>query len=272
MKKNLPDFSRHLLFPALFLLTGFGWNGCSRKIEPVPEDDTLDFVYQYSVISALQAGVFDGNLPFGRLKTKGDFGLGTFNRLDGELVIDQGNRYRVRFDGTVKDVSDLDTTSFVVVKFFKPDTTFTVNTPATRLDSLQKQIAGALPANQLYAIRIKGRFPTVTARAPAPAAKPFPTLTEHLMRNQYLFNLTNTSGVAVGFLVPKYMEKTNPPGFHFHYLSDDRKTGGHVLDLTAGSVVVEIDRAQGYIVEANTHAGYNRVKLESGNDSLPVSF
>jgi acetolactate decarboxylase len=158
-------------------------------------------------------------------------------------------------------VADRDSTSLAFVKFFKADSSFTIQTAGITLADLQKKIAAALPVNELYAIRIKGNFSTLTARAPAPAKKPYPTLNEHLVRNQIIFNLTNTTGVAVGFLVPTYMEKVNVPGFHFHYLADDLKSGGHVYDFTATQITVEIDHTKGYYVELNTNADFGKVTL-----------
>ncbi|MFC5408517.1 acetolactate decarboxylase [Larkinella bovis] len=251
-----------LRFYLLITVLPLAWQGCSLKENP-PSDESVhsDFVYQYSILSALQAGVFDGNLPFGQLKAKGDFGVGTFNRVDGELVINQGKRYRIRANGSVTEVADRDSTSYAMVKFFKADTSFTIQSAGLSMDQLQRQLTSLLPANDLYAIRLKGQFSKLTSRAPGAAQKPYPTLNDQLTRTQVVFNLTQTTGVAVGFLVPTYMDKVNAPGFHFHYVSDDLKSGGHVYDFTATQLTVEIDRAPGYYVEMNTNADIGKVTL-----------
>jgi alpha-acetolactate decarboxylase len=57
-------------------------------------------VYQFSTISALLEGVYDGDVTVAEILRHGDFGLGTFNHLDGEMVIFDGVCYRLRFDGT----------------------------------------------------------------------------------------------------------------------------------------------------------------------------
>ncbi|GAB3921370.1 acetolactate decarboxylase [Larkinella terrae] len=247
---------------SLSIFFSFGYQGCTTKETPQSADtSSSDFLYQYSIISALQAGVFDGNLTFGEVKKHGDFGVGTFNRVDGELVINLGKLYRIRSNGTVSEVADRDSTSLAFVKFFKADSSFTIQTAGLTLDQIQKKIAAALPANEIHAIRLKGTFAKMTTRAPAPAQKPYPTLNDHLARSQVIFNLTNTTGVAVGFLIPAYMEKVNVPGFHFHYLSDDLKSGGHVYDFTATQITVDIDRTKGYYVELNTNTDFGKVTL-----------
>jgi acetolactate decarboxylase len=219
-------------------------------------------MYQYSIIDALLAGVFDGNLTLGKLKTKGDFGIGTFNRVDGELIVDQGTVYKISYDGSIHEMPDTDSTSIAFVKFFKADTSFTISGKTVTLDQIEKQLMAGLPANEMYAIRMKGDFSKLTSRAPGAATKPYPTLKDHLATKQFLFNLSNTSGVVVGFLLPGYLAKVNVPGFHFHYLADDHKSGGHIFDFTTNNLTIEIDKIQGYSVELNTNADFDKVSLE----------
>lgn len=244
-----------LLLCALFV------QGCSQ---PKPADSikepVSDFMYQYSIIDALLAGAFDGNLTLGDLKKKGDFGIGTFNRVDGELVVDQGTVYKISHDGSVHEMPDSDSTSIAFVKFFNADSSFTVKN--TTLEQLEKDLLTSLPANEMYAIRMKGRFSKLTSRAPGPARKPYPSLKDHLAKNQYLFNLNDTEGIVVGFLLPVYLAKVNVPGFHFHYLANDHQSGGHIFDFTATDLTVEIDKIQGYSVELNTHPDFDAVSLD----------
>jgi acetolactate decarboxylase len=216
------------------------------------KETAKDFLYQYASVSAFQAGVYDGNVTLGELKKRGDFGLGTFNGVDGELVVNQGKFYRIHSSGTVSEVSDCDHTSLAFVKFFKVDLSFTIQTADITLEQLQKKIASLVTVDNLYAIRIKGTFSQLTVRASALAQKPYQPLEEHLTQNQVIFNLSNTTGVAVGFLVPASMEKVNIPGFHFHYIADDLKSGGHIFDFTANQLTVEIDKTKGCYLELNT--------------------
>ncbi|WP_229313166.1 acetolactate decarboxylase [Larkinella terrae] len=245
----------------MLTITTYLLQGCSQKQSAeTAKPPVSDFMYQYSIIDALLAGVFDGNLTLGQLKTKGDFGIGTFNRVDGELIVDQGNVYKIRYDGSIQEVPDTDSTSIAFVKFFKADSTFIIKN--ITLDELEKKLLAVLPANEMYAIRMKGHFEKLTSRAPGAARKPYPSLKDHLAKQQHLFNLSNTDGVVAGFLLPGYIAKVNVPGFHFHYLANDHKSGGHIFDFTATELTVEIDKIQGYTVELNTHADFDKVGLE----------
>jgi acetolactate decarboxylase len=221
-----------------------------------------DFMYQYSIIDALMAGVFDGDLTIGQLKKKGNFGVGTFNRVDGELLIDEGHVYKIAYDGSVKEVPDSDSTSAAFVKFFKADTVIHLNGPGLTYEKVQEQIKHLLNPNGIYALRISATFPTMTTRAEKPAHKPYTSLPEHLKYNQVVFELKNTKGICAGFLLPPYLARTNVPGFHLHYLADDHKSGGHIFSFTADALTIEVDMAKGFTIENNTNAEFGKVNLQ----------
>ncbi len=218
-----------------------------------------DFMYQYSIMDALQAGVYDGNLTFGELKKKGDFGIGTFNALDGEMIMLDDNVYKMRHDGTISIVPDKDSTPLAFVKFFKADTVFTITGNNLNYADVQKIISNALNQNELYAIRLKGSFATMRGRSVISPKRPYPELADHIKNGgQQNFNFTNITGTCVGFLMPSYMARTNVPGYHVHFISDDHTAGGHIFDFSTNKLEVEIDHIKGYVVELNTHADFDR--------------
>ncbi|TLV03526.1 acetolactate decarboxylase [Dyadobacter luticola] len=221
-----------------------------------------DFMYQYSIIDALMAGVFDGDLTIGQLKNKGDFGIGTFNRVDGELMMNAGLVYRTKFDGSVEEVSDEDSTSAAFIKFFSADTVIILNDKNLTYEKIQQYLSEKLNPNEIYALRIKGRFTTMTTRAEKPAKPPYTSLPEHLKTNQTVFDLKNSEGICNGFLLPPYLARTNVPGFHMHYLANDHKAGGHIFSFTTDSVTIEIDKAKGFTIENNTNAEFKKVNLK----------
>lgn len=60
--------------------------------------------FQTAPISALLEGVYDGDLTFAELAKHGDFGLGTFNALDGEMVAFDGEFLQITADGRLHPV------------------------------------------------------------------------------------------------------------------------------------------------------------------------
>ena len=89
-------------------------------------------VYQTSTMSALLNGVYDGDTTIADLLRRGDFGLGTFNRLDGEMVILDGICHHLRSTGAATVAAPDDRTPFAVVTTFLPDITLSVAHPLDR--------------------------------------------------------------------------------------------------------------------------------------------
>lgn len=237
--------------------------GCAAHPRSASDEPRAPILYQYSVIDALLAGVFDGGLTFEALERHGDFGIGTFNALDGEMVLVGGVAYRIRFDGSVHTVPGTERTPLGFVTWFRPTRTLTV-TRASSLAEVQAELARELHANRPYAIELRGRFARVRARAPEPAAPPYPGLNAHLAAHPHEFPLASTEGVAVGFLLPAYLARVNVPGLHLHYLAGDHQSGGHVLDLEIdGPVTMRAMELTGVDIELSGDPAFDRADLTS---------
>ena len=85
--------------------------------------------------------------------------------------------------------------------------------------------------NMVYAVRMHGTFPFMKVRAIPAQEKPYPTLAE-ASENQSVYTYSDTTGTIVGFYTPVFFKGLNVAGYHLHFISDDRKSGGHILDLT----------------------------------------
>lgn len=207
----------------------------------------VDAVFQASTIDALLAGAYDGDMPFSELKKHGDFGLGTVNALDGEMVGLDGRFYRVALDGSVHAVPDDEMTPFADVAFFQPEQALEIASGAS-LDDMKAAVDAALPSeNMFYAVRVSGTFATLTARSVPRQEKPYRPLTE-AVKKQNVFHFENIEGTLVGFRCPENVGGLGVPGYHFHFLSADGKRGGHVLALATGKATAEIDLLDAYEV------------------------
>src|SRR4029077_11957601 len=188
-------------------------------------------VFQYSTLEALLGGVYDGEVTIGELLNHGDFGLGTFNSLDGEMIILDGVCYHLRSDGPAQVASDTEQTPFAAVTYFSPQTTSTVDTPMTYQHPCAL-VSEEIPSpNLTYAIRITGRFSTVRTRTVARQHKPYPTLTE-ATEGQAEATFTDIAGTLAGYLSPSYEQGITVAGYHLHFLDESRTQGGHCLDFT----------------------------------------
>lgn len=197
---------------------------------------------QISTINSLMAGNFDGTFTFGELKHYGDFGIGTFHSLDGEMIELDGKIYQARVDGKVYLTSDSAKTPFSTVTFFEPDEKFPVT--GFSLEELKKFLDEKINKNFFYAVRIDGDFNYVKTRSET-SQKPYPTLVEAI-KKQAIFEKKDVRGTLVGIYCPEFVNGLNIPGYHFHFLSDDRSFGGHVLEANVNHATARIDKTPAF--------------------------
>ena len=197
-------------------------------------------LFQTSTLQALMAGVYDGDLTFQALARHGDFGLGTFDALDGEMIALDGTFYQVKANGRVSPVAGSMTTPFAEVTFFKAGRTHMIDMPLN-YQQLLDYVDRLLPSSNLpYAIRIDGLFTSVKTRSVPRQQKPYPPLAQ-AAEKQAVFELTNVKGVIVAFRHPAYLAGVNMPGYHCHFITADRRAGGHLLDCRVEGATVAVD-------------------------------
>jgi len=222
-------------------------------------DQDREVLFQVSTIDALLLAVYDGILPIGELKERGDFGIGTFDRLEGEMVVVDGVCLQVKVDGNAYVVPDEVTTPFATVTFFEPDQTVLVE--EANFSELKEILEGNFPSkNVFYAIRIGGTFPYVKTRSVPAQVKPYPLLA-NVTANQTVFEFENASGTVVGFWSPEFVDGINVPGYHLHFITDDRKAGGHILDLALDGAEVELDLTPNIFMALPTAGDFFSVDL-----------
>lgn len=91
---------------------------------------------------------------------------------------------------------------------------------------LQELILSELPTpNIIYAVKITGDFLYVKTRSVPKQLKPYPRLIE-VTKNQPTFEMKNVKGIIMGYWLPEYLGGVNMAGFHFHFLTNDKKEEG----------------------------------------------
>ncbi|HNR93702.1 MAG TPA: acetolactate decarboxylase [Kiritimatiellia bacterium] len=217
-----------LLAAALALLAA----GCATT-----PDNT---VFQMSTIDALLVGVYDGHLSGRDLLRQGNFGIGTFEALDGEMVVLDGRIYQVKADGSVVEVNHDASTPFASVCFFNPDIRFDL-TPASDFAAIEEQVNRIAPNQNLFcAVRISGKFKSMHTRSVPRQQKPYPPLKQVTARQPEFF-MEDIEGDVVGFRCPEFVKGVNVPGFHLHFISRDRTQGGHILGFELAEGRGEVD-------------------------------
>jgi len=202
---------------------------------------------QFGTLDQLNRAVLDGPTTVEEVGHGGDFGLGTFNALDGEMIVLDGVVYQFRSDGVLRVADRKEHSPFAAVIAFHSGKSFAISAPIAGYPALQAFITNSLPdQTQMIAIKVHGTFSSLKTRAPRRQTPPYPPLAE-AVKTQAEFTHTNIRGTLVGFRLPTYLGTTNAAGYHFHFVSDDHTKGGHVLDASTDSATVEaqtLDRLQ----------------------------
>ena len=206
-------------------------------------------IYQVALIQSLTMGYFDGSITVKDLKTHGDTGLGTFEGLDGEMIVLDGVVYRANQNCKINVVKDKVTIPFSNVTFFDKDFAIDLKNIQTKNqleESFNKILRDRNSENSFYMIKLHGNFDEIIVRSELGQQKPYPTLVDALKNTQKEFNFKNISGTIVGLYCPDFMNSLNSTGWHFHFISDDKKIGGHVLDLNLETGEAQFDRTDNF--------------------------
>jgi len=195
--------------------------------------------FQVGTLDALIDGRFDGDTTIGELLAHGDLGLGTVQHLGGELIVLDGQAFVVDGDGTVRPVPPTTRTPFAVVCRFRPVARTALTGPMP-LGEVQQVLDEIAPHTSVVAVRVDGTFTHLRLRSVREQVPPYPPLAE-VTAHQTEWDLDRAAGTLLGFRFPDTVAGLEAPGYHLHFLADDRAHGGHVLDgtLVHGTATVD---------------------------------
>lgn len=230
-------------------------SGCSKKELEIQEQT----VVQVSTIDALMMGIYDGTTTLENLSEWGDFGIGTFNKLDGEMLLLDGIYYQIKADGNIYKPDTELKTPFSTVTFFNPEITYNVS--SFSYDKLKIKVDSLfLSTNLFYAIKLHGTFHSIKTRSVPAQQKPYPSLLE-VTKNQPEFEAKSVTGTLSGFYCPPFVTGINVPGYHLHFISDDLDFGGHVLEFELDAGFLELDQISNFRLFLPTEGDFLETNL-----------
>ncbi len=257
-----------LAFAGSIALMLLAMAGCRTVYHQVPMAGSAG-IYQYSTLQALIEGVYDGEKTLEELRRQGDFGIGTFNALDGEMILLDGVFYQVRADGMVYQPPPQTRTPFAAVVSFVAEETWELPAGldyAAFREWLDGKIGGA--GNLPVAVNVRGRFGRVRTRSVPAQSPPYPRLTE-VTRHQPEFEIKACAGRLVGFRLPPFLAGVNMAGYHLHFLSDVLDSGGHLLDFETYGGTVEICRRHRLVLDLPASEAFKAADL-AGDKQVDV--
>lgn len=220
-------------------------------------------LFQVSTFSSLIEGVYNGVFNYKNLMQHGDFGLGTFEDLDGEMVALDGDFYQFPASGKLIRVKPEQRIPFAEVIYFKPSIYESLES-ISAYSGLYKVIDKFPNKNIPYAVRIDGEFDALTLRSFYKQKTPYPKLSV-AAKGQAIFNLQHVKGSMVGFWFPNYWAGIAVPGYHLHFVKTDRSIGGHVLKIAVKKAKMSIAPLRQLTFHLPDNESFSKVDLSSSD-------
>ncbi|WLS78905.1 acetolactate decarboxylase [Erwinia pyri] len=236
----------------------------ATTVSLLQQDKPESVIYQTSLMSALLSGVYEGSISVADLLKKGDFGLGTFNQLDGEMIAFDSNVYQLKSDGSAREATPQQKTPFAVMTFFRPQHRIQIDEPASR-EAIHELIDRQVTSdNQFCALRIDGRFSAAQTRTVPCQHRPYRSMPE-VLGKQPTFHFSQRDGVLIGFRTPQYMQGINVAGYHEHFITDDRQGGGHLLDYQLEQGVLTFGEISKLVIDLPQDSDFLQADLNPDN-------
>jgi acetolactate decarboxylase len=197
--------------------------------------------FQLGTLGYLLKGKPCGETTIENLQKHGDFGLGTFNYFDGEMILIDNVFYQIDENGNAKIAEKSQKTFFAnICKFNENPKSFDIEKTQNSKE-LEERILEKIEKNYIYAIRIDGFFSNISLRSLKKVdEKSNTTLIDAIETHQNTFSLGESNGSIITFYIPAYLKNVCVDGLHMHFIDKTRKRGGHLLDVNIEKAKVTI--------------------------------
>lgn len=228
---------------------------------PTPQDK--ETIYQVALLQSLAMGYLDGSITVKDLKTHGDTGIGTFEGVNGEMIVLDGVVYQADENCKIKVMNDKETIPFSNVTFFEKDFSVKLTNVADKaaFEKILNEQVEKYGRNSFYMVKITGTFNEILVRSERGAKEPYPTLVE-VLKTQKEISPKNVSGTIVGLYCPDFMSSLNSTGWHFHFITADKKYGGHVLGLNLKSGEAQFDKTDAFKMDLPTKKNFHELNFK----------
>ncbi|KAK5946716.1 hypothetical protein PMZ80_000859 [Knufia obscura] len=218
-------------------------------------------IYQYSIINALMAGVADSGIPVSQFTSKGNQGIGTFTKIQGELVLLDDKVYQLQASGSIRTAGPEEQLPYAVATQYEPQRT--IRTPLKDKDDIDRVLEefNDHAGNLFMSYRVDGRFKKLKARTVRGQEYEGQPLSE-LGSKQAVQEYEDIEGTIVGFRAPAAWQGFMVAGEHMHFIDRDRNVGGHLLELESdGEVEFGVAVVNNVHIELPTSEKFNAARM-----------
>lgn len=171
-------------------------------------------IYQYSLLSALRAGLQDGGPPVAFLTNHGTHGIGVFEDEERDMIQIDSVAYSIDQNGIASKADKEDTMPFVMVTVFQPAQRVK---PPPRTTSKKLKEVFERGKNTPMPFRISGGFKYISTK-----------------QQTYW----DVKGTIFGYAVPGWQKDVSGEGLQSCFLAEDQTKGGRVTDFETGEGAV----------------------------------
>ncbi|RVX69771.1 hypothetical protein B0A52_06416 [Exophiala mesophila] len=217
-------------------------------------------IYQFSLVNALMAGVSNSGISVEQLLAKGNQGIGTFAQMKGELLMLDGKVYQLLDGGQTRVADNTDLIPYAVATNFVPQSTCEVSLKSK--DSIYELLEEfpEYSANLFLVFRFDGHFQSLICRTVKGQEYEGQPLAD-VGKNQHVQPYESIEGTIVGFRSPEIWQGFFVAGEHMHFVSADRREGGHVLEVSGGQGKLSIAVARDIHIELPSSDAFNKASL-----------
>ncbi len=225
-------------------------------------------MYQVSTLQALALGYTKSVITVKDLMEQGNTGLGTYEGVDGEMIVIDGRCYRAKDDGGVEEAEETMGIPFASVcsmeeaRDFELEYVKNVEGLKQYLNNLIEEWFGL---NSMHMVRIDGFFDLVDARSETGYFAMHVSLKDMLAETQKAFQFENVEGSLICVYYPDYMDGINAAGWHFHFISKDRTKGGHVFEVKLREGHGRMDKITQIEIQLPTDPGFDTYALKGAS-------
>lgn len=230
----------------------------------------MEKMFQVSTLQALAMGYTRTVITVKELLEYGDTGLGTYEDVNGEMILVDGHPYRADETGAIEEVSMDAGVPFCAVSFLEGKRKFSLSN-IDGIDALKTELDVKIEEdfglNSMHMVRIDGSFSKISARSEAPYHSQHVTLKEMLSKTQREFFFSDIKGTLVCVYFPDYMDGINAPGWHLHFVSEDRRYGGHVFEMSLDEGTVLLDKITQIEIKLPKDAAFDTYSLKDASQN-----
>ncbi|MDD3225686.1 MAG: acetolactate decarboxylase [Clostridium sp.] len=221
--------------------------------------------YQVSTLNAIMLGNFDGTIDVKELLEHGNEGIGTFEGLDGEMIVLDGKAYNGKANGKAEEYDGEKRVAFATVAKFSENAKSYVLKNIDTIKQLKIKLNEIIDEkykdiNAFYILKAEVEANYVKVRSCCKQQKPYKTLLE-VSKNQVEHEYKNLNGYLLAVWCPKYVDGLNMPGWHIHFLSKDKSKGGHMLEISVKNVDLKIEDKRDYKIILPSNEEFKNLDL-----------